>query len=105
MEKIIRTNSIGSVLYNISKNVFTIEFGMVTFTLSMDEYLAFERELKAISNDFSNEHSTGKIQVSITDKQLILNLSPEEIISLKDLFGFKTSNLVSFKLKINYSMN
>lgn len=105
MEKIIRTNSRGRLLYCIEKNEFYIEFGMVNFTLAMDDYLVFERELKNVSNDFSLYSSTNTIKIPIKGAGFSLMLTPEELISFKDLFGFKTKDMISFKLKINYSMN
>ncbi|MBI9069063.1 MAG: hypothetical protein JEZ09_17330 [Salinivirgaceae bacterium] len=105
MEKLIRTNSRGRLLYSIEKNEFYIEFGLVNFTLSMQEYLVFERELKIVSNDFSMYSSTNTIKVPVNKAGFSLKLTPEELISFKDLFGFKTKDMISFKLKINYSMN
>lgn len=104
MEKIIRNNSSGRLLYNIEKNEFYIEFGMVNFTLTMEEYLVFERDLKSVPNDFSIDSTTTiKIPVNVVGFSLVL--TPEELINFKDLFGFKTKNINSLKVKISYSMN
>lgn len=105
MEKIIRTNTKGRLLYSIHKNQFRIEFGLVHFALSMDEYLVFERELKSISNKWTKHKTNANIQIPLKNIDIHLNLSPEEFISFIDLFGFKIKPLNAIKLKIAYSMN
>jgi len=105
MKKLIRSNSKGQLFYEIQKNEFYIEFGNVLFTLPMEEYLIFERRLKDISNDLSRFNATDRINIPIQRVGITLILTAEELVSLRDLFGFKTAKLMSFKMKINYSMN
>lgn len=105
MKKLIRTNNKGQLFYEIEQNEFYIEFGNVEFTLPMEEYLLFERRLKDISNDLSRYNSTDKIKIAIKSVGITLVLSPEELITLRDLFGFKSAKLMAFKMKINYSIN
>jgi len=105
MKKLIRTNNKGQLFYEIQANEFYIEFGNVQFTLHMEEYLIFEKKLKDISNDLSLYNSTDKIKIPIKSLGITLVLTAEELISLRDLFGFKSAKQMSFKLKINYSMN
>ncbi|MDA3891911.1 MAG: hypothetical protein PF517_09645 [Salinivirgaceae bacterium] len=105
MKKLIRKNNNGELYYNIHKNEFYVEFGTVMFTLHMDNYLEFERKIKEISSNIDLYNTTEKIQVPVKAVGIILNITSEELLSLRDLFGFKSSNKVSFKMKINYSMN
>lgn len=105
MKKLIRTNNKGQLFYEIEQNEFYIEFGNVEFTLPMEEYLVFERRLKDISNDLSRYNSTDKIKITLKGLGITLVLTPEELITLRDLFGFKSAKLMAFKMKINYSIN
>ena len=105
MEKIIRTNSKGRLLYSIEKNSFHVEFGMVRFSLNMEEYLAFERELKTIATEFADAAVSQHIEIPLKSKDFTMQVTQEELLSLVDLFGFKTKKQMSVKLKINYSMN
>lgn len=105
MKKLIRKNNHGKLFYEIHKNEFHIECGTVQFTLPMDDYLIFERTLKELSNDISIYNTTKKIRIPVKSAGITLILKAEELLGLRNLFGFKTSKLVSFRLKINYSMN
>lgn len=105
MKKLIRSNSKGQLFYNIHKNEFYIEFGTVRFTLHMDDYLTFERYLKKISSDMTIYSNSDKINIPISQLNIMLLVTPEELLSLRDLFGFKTTDKLNFKMKINYSMN
>lgn len=105
MKKLIRTNSKGRLLYEIEKNEFQIEFGNVEFILPMEEYLMFERTLKDISNDLSQYSSSDKIKIPIKSIGITLVFTAEELMGLRDLFGFKSAKFMAFKMKINYSMN
>ena len=105
MKKLIRTNSKGKLYYEIDKNEFQIEFGNVEFVLPMDEYLMFERKLKDISNDLSQYNSSDKIKIHVNYIGITLVFTAEELLGLRDLFGFKSAKYMAFKMKINYSMN
>ena len=105
MNQIIRTNSNGQLLYNALKKEFTVEFGNVYFKLPEEDYLLFEKQLNNLSNDYSMYSSGQKIMVPVAKTEINLMLTPEELISLKNLFGMEIEQLKAFKLKINYSMN
>ncbi len=105
MKKLIRSNNKGKLLYDIHSNTFCIEFGNVEFNLTMDDYLSFEKNLKELSKDLSLLSASDKLRLPIMDTGIILVMNTEDILGLRDLLGFKSEKLLSFKMRINYSMN
>ncbi|HAM97848.1 MAG TPA: hypothetical protein DCQ26_04495 [Marinilabiliales bacterium] len=105
MNQIIRSNSNGQLSYDPEVKEFTVEFGNVYFKLPIDSYELFEKQLENMSNDLSMYASNQRLMVPVSGTTITLLLTPEEMISLKNLFGIKIDKLLSFKLNINYSMN
>ena len=105
MKKLIRKNTNGQISHEIENNVFHIEFGNVQFALQKKDYLEFEQQLKNISNELTLYNSSEKVKILVKSIGITLILSNEELLSLSELFGFKTAKLISFKMNISYSMN
>ena len=103
MKRVIRTNNRGKLQYNIRQNEFYIEFSNVQFTLPMDEYLKLEQQLKEMLVGESKFNIKIKVPIRFVGITFVLNY--EDFLSLLDLFGIQSEKLMSFKLKINYSMN
>ncbi|GEM_PF-3872663 len=105
MNLVIRTNSNGQLSYNPQVKEFCVEFGNVYFSLPESSFELLKKQLLNMSNDLSMYPSSERIMVPISSTSIILMLTPEELISLKNLLGIKMDQIMSFKLKINYSMN
>lgn len=105
MRRVIRKNNRGKLQYNIRQNEFYIEFSNVQFTLPMNEYLKFENQLKTMLISESEYTSNDKIKVPVKYIGISFVLIYEDFLSLLDLFGIQSEKMISFKLKINYSMN
>ncbi len=105
MNHIIRSNSNGQLSYDAQVKEFTVEFGNVYFKLPMDAFELFEKQLENMSNDLSMYASNQRLMVPVAGTAITLLLTPEEMISLKNLFGIQLDKSLSFKLNINYSMN
>lgn len=105
MNQIIRSNSHGQLSYNPQLKEFIVEFGNVYFRLTLENFELFEKQLGNMSNDLSMYTSNQRLMVPVSGTDITLLLTPEELVSLKNLFGIKIDKLLSFKLNINYSMN
>ena len=105
MNLVIRTNSNGKLYFNTESNEFCIEFGNVYFTLSEDSFELLKKQLLNMSNDLSMYQPSFRIMVPVSGTSIVLMLTPDELLSIKNLVGIYAHEKTSFKLKINYSMN
>ena len=105
MKDVIKENNKGRILYNVKQSIFSIEFGNIEFSLTMEEFSDMEKQLSELAENSTIFSSPDKIHMQINNSKINLLLSAEDLISLQDLFGIEQKKLTVFKLKINYSMN
>jgi len=105
MEKVIRSNHKGQLLFSSMKKEYYIEFGNVYITLDQKQYKEFKHIVGNINTESNRTEINERFRIPFKSDNISLVFTRDEVIILKDLFGLRPKTEDQFRLKVNFSMN
>lgn len=105
MSKVISSNTRGKISYDITTELYHIEFGNVYLTLDFYQYKELEEIVEKLKVDSKISNSDNRVKIPFESDNFSWLLTPNEVADLKDLFGVPNGEFKSEKLKFTFSMN
>lgn len=105
MSKVISVNAMGKISYDMTDELYHIEFGNVYLTLDFYQYKELEEIVEKLKVETSISNKDNRIKIPFESDNFSWLLTPGEVSELKDLFGISSLKFKSEKLKFTFSMN